>query len=78
MSGFDFGQIGKTCEPSEPGFSSDRCGDAHSVMSQPVPVEEGPVSGYVYYLIFIISNRLFKKYRRVKLIVSKYDLIVLF
>ena len=67
---------------SQASSSSDRCCDgdalAHSVMSQPVPVEEGPVSGYVYYLIFIISNRLFKKYRRVKLIVSKYDLIVLF
>jgi len=52
MSGFDFGQIGKTCEPSEPGVSSDRCGDAVIVMSQPVPVEEGGVSGYVFYLLY--------------------------
>ena len=55
MSGCDLGQIGKTCEPSEPGVSSDRCGDAHSVMSQPVPVEEGCVSGYVFYLLYQID-----------------------
>jgi hypothetical protein len=55
MSGFDFGEIGKTCEPSEPGVSSDRCGDGHSVMSQPVPVEEGGVSGYVFYLLYQID-----------------------
>lgn len=65
MSGFEFGHIGKTCDPSEPGVflqsqSSDRCCDgdalAHSViMSQPVPVEEGPVSGYVYYLLYQID-----------------------
>ncbi len=52
MSGCDLGQIGKTCEPSEPGVSSDRCGDADIVMSQPVPVEEGGVSGYVFYLLY--------------------------
>jgi hypothetical protein len=55
MSGFDFGPIGKTCEPSEPGVSSDRCGDALIVMSQPVPVEEGCVSGYVFYLFYQID-----------------------
>jgi hypothetical protein len=55
MSGFDFGEIGKTCEPSEPGVSSDRCGDGHSVMSQPVPVEEVGVSGYVFYLLYQID-----------------------
>jgi hypothetical protein len=55
MSGFEFGQIGKTCDPSEPAVSSNRCGDAHSVMSQPVPVEEGGVSGYVFYLLYQID-----------------------
>jgi len=49
MSGFDFA---KRCEPSEPGVSSDRCGGVHSVMSQPVPVEEAVVSGYVFYLLY--------------------------
>jgi hypothetical protein len=52
MSGFEFGQIVKTCDLSEPGDSSVRCGNAHSVMSQPVPVEEGAVSGYVYFLLY--------------------------
>ncbi len=55
MSGFDFGQIGKSCELSEPSVSSDRCGDAHSVMSQPVPVEDVGVSGYVFYLLYKID-----------------------
>jgi len=44
---------------SQASSSSDRCCDgdalAHSVMSQPVPVEEGPVSGYVYYLLYQID-----------------------